>query len=333
MRWPLQMLMSLRRKRAFTLIELLVVIAIIAILIGLLLPAVQKVREAAARSKCSNNLKQYGLALHTFHDTNSRFPPGGAISPDGNWNNQGSWIVYTLPYMEGDNVFRQFGKLGLNGASPIDPLIGTISASYRLPNGRCPSDPDQPTWSVSNYIMSYGPQCKNSGCGYDPFQKYCDPLNNGLGDWGYKASPDAGDTTNPTNIRGIGNRLGAIINMAAVTDGLSNTIAIGECLIGQNDHYSNGSWMRINGAEAAHAGTTVPINYRSDFQGGCGSTALEQQRSARNWNLSWGFKSKHTGGANFLFCDGSVIFLRDSIDMRTYQLLGCRNDGLPVSIN
>src|ERR1700730_18084160 len=109
------------RKRGFTLIELLVVIAIIAILIGLLLPAVQKVREAAARIKCQNNMKQFGLAIHSYNDTNNALPPGGTLGPTGDWgDDRGTWLVYTLPYMEQEGLFKQLGNLKAPaGAKPI----------------------------------------------------------------------------------------------------------------------------------------------------------------------------------------------------------------------
>ena len=115
--------------------------------------------------------------------------------------------------------------------------------------------------------------------------------------------------------------------MASVTDGLSNTIAIGEISVNSHDHFYDGSWSQYNGA-ASHASTIVPINTKSDSQAGC-SAAMT---AARNWNISWGFKSKHTGGANFVFVDGSVHFLQSSINMQLYCDLGCRNDGLTVSI-
>jgi prepilin-type N-terminal cleavage/methylation domain-containing protein/prepilin-type processing-associated H-X9-DG protein len=330
-------------RSGFTLIELLVVIAIIAILIGLLLPAVQKVREAAARMKCQNNLKQFGLALHSYSDTYNRFPQGGAYGAitstnapigDGNWGvNRGTWLVFTLPYMEQNALFQQLGN-GVTGGIETgnlnsNPNYGTLVTQSKINYMRCPSDGTNPkTEMIANYSMSSGPQCKGGGCGFDPNQKFCDPANNGLGNWGYTASPDAGDTTTTRDARGFGTRLGAVIDMPAIKDGLSNTIAVGEIYRDGFDHLSNGSWANLNGG-ACHTSTIIPINYPTTISdGSCNPTTS----TTRNWNLSWGFKSQHTGGANFLFGDGSVRFLPDSIDMKVYNQLGCRNDGQAVTI-
>jgi prepilin-type N-terminal cleavage/methylation domain-containing protein/prepilin-type processing-associated H-X9-DG protein len=329
-----------RSRTAFTLIELLVVIAIIAILIGLLLPAVQKVREAAARMRCQNNLKQFGLALHSYSDTNNRFPQGGAVGGvnsgnapigDGNWGiNRGTWLVFTLPYMEQNALYQQLAN-GVPGGIEVgnlaaNPNYATLRTTARINYFKCPSDASNPkNETYSNYVMSNGPQCANGPCGYDPNQRYCDPAANGLGtNWGYTASNGHASTTDPRQVRGMGGRMGVLIDMPSIKDGLSNTIAIGEHKIDQRDHIYNGSWTDFNGGYA-HASMIVPINTLSDGSDGTCITRLD------NWNVSWGFKSYHTGGANFLFGDGSVRFLPDSIDMRVYCLLGCRNDSQPVT--
>jgi len=350
MRSPLLRLTSaFRRITAFTLIELLVVIAIIAILIGLLLPAVQKVREAAARMKCSNNLKQFGLAIHSYNDTNNELPPGGwvgrnsqgSLNPGGvdgaqDWNNwQGNWLVFTLPYLEQDNLYRNIEKAAggpmmrtpysVNNAMNAGILV---PGTTKLPYLRCPSDGgwDVQT-SVSNYVGSLGPQCAPGPCGVDPFVKYCQPRSqNLLPDYGYDWSPDHGNAWDAPNIRGCFNRLGAEMTLTSITDGLSNTILVGESLPGSHDHLAQNQWWYYNGGNM-ECSTIIPINYLMPDKVNQGSWCQYPLTETYNWSVSWGFKSQHTQGANFLFGDGSVHFINQNVDHRTYQLLGCRNDG------
>jgi len=347
-------------RAAFTLIELLVVIAITAILLGLLLVAVQRVREAANRAKCQNNLKQFGLACQGYHDNRGLFPAGGKlllapprdinIFSDWSAGDKGSWLVYSLPYMDQDVLFQQIQSLSVPNVSSMSLAVDAGILPLKLPCGRCPSDGfeyDNPLFC--NYMASIGPQCSIGPCGYDPFQRYCNGANDGgkppllsppnaypsflnpATVPGYSNSPNHGNTRDSSLARGMFTRFGARIDLASVLDGTSNTVLIGESLPAQNsDMKNNGGWFYWNGGNSV--GTTIiPINYRSDSDEGTEDWCANPDRSIYNWNVSFGFKSRHSGGANFVFVDGSVHFLSQNIDHVTYQYLGCRNDNRPVS--
>ena len=322
-----------RLGRGFTLIELLVVIAIIAILIALLVPAVQKVREAAARVQCLNQLKQLALASIGYADTNqTRLPPGGLCSrapggsPSGDWNDdRGTWIVYTLPFMEQSPLFNQIAAQAGGPPTTTYNSLGKAAGYLNgktLPYIRCPSDDYDRSYHTSSYVASVGSQCAAgaTGAGCDTFQQYC---QTSIG-WGYQTSPDHGNDWNAGGIRGLFNRLGSEIRFpASITDGTSNTILIGESLPGRHDHLmaGQGRWWHFNGG-VAHSTTITPITFLTPEK-----VNLTTCDSQSNWNRSWGFGSRHTGGSNFAFADGSIRFLSQSIDHRSYNLLGCRNDG------
>ncbi len=331
-------------RRGFTLIELLVVIAIIATLIGLLLPAVQKVRESASRAKCQNNLKQLGLACLAYEATHRLLPPGGSNFSD----DQGSLHVHILPYMEQENLYREIRRF---------PNISRALAGGVLPRtfpyARCPSDGDEPdNPRYCNYRGSMGPQC-NAGprdCNGDRFQPWC----NGTSDYpprpldpprlpGYGPSANHGDTLDPADVRGLFARSGARIRVASVTDGMSNTLMIGELLPYLNYSYristTDAGWANSDGGSNP-ASTIVPINYfidpslhgQTQFVNCAVNCPQGPERCIWNWAVSWAVKSNHPGGTNFAFGDGSVRFLSQDIDHATYQYLGCRNDRQAVTV-
>jgi len=325
------------RWRGFTLIELLVVVAIIAILIGLLLPAVQKVREAAARTTCSNNLKQLALACHTAGHANDHLPRN-LVQPHPtdlyqNLHNRGTWLVMVLPYVEQDALYRQITDLGLDGATAAGVL------PRKLPLLRCPTDPTDPGAPVSNYAGCHGPQCWVGPCGYNPNQTHC----NGTGNWPaeptpqtlnppthprYAASPNWGYTTDSAQVRGMFGRFGPPIRLSDATDGTSNTLLLGETLPDQRRGRGTGNWTRA--VVTTLATTIIPVNHMTDYTSPDGCT-VAPERYFENHNVADGFKSRHAGRANFALADGSVRFLRQGIDPRTFQYLGCRDDGQVAS--
>ncbi len=344
-----------RQRPGFTLIELLVVIAIIGILIALLLPAVQKVREAAARIRCQNNLKQLGIACQGYHDAHDSFPPGNK----NNSGDQGSWMFLVLPYMEQDNLYKKvtaiigpnnqtYGQPGWTMELATEPPHDFLP--QKLPYARCPSDDyDLENPHYSNYIGSTGPQCNYGDCRPDPFQKYCNGLDEPLVPTpailypGYGPSMSWGDTSDKALVRGIfargtGTLSGPSIRIADVTDGTTNTLMIGETLPQECEFQRYSDKWGWAGYNTVSQGQTIqPINYPifdpglPNFVADC-SACPDKDHCLMNWHVTWGFKSKHPGGVYFCFVDGSVHFISQDIDHQTYQYLGCRNDGQPVTL-
>ena len=310
------------RSKGFTLIELLVVIAIIAVLIALLLPAVQQAREAARRTQCKNNLKQYGLALANYHDVFLMFPIGGTGGCCATPPNMG-FQPRLLPYFDQAPLFNQINFNAVDASQQV-LADGMKVISHVIPMALCPSDGRSSSTyggaGQTNYDGSLGSQGNvsvNTSC--QPYQQFALKLENN------------GDGLDPNQLSGMGSRDGPSIKIASVTDGTSNVIHMGEILPSCNDHYGGGFWV-TNGIGNFHASTIVPIN---DFTT-CTWCLPSQVRvvgctNPNNWNISWGFRSQHIGGAHFLFVDGSVHFLSENIDHKnTYQRLGDRADGQVV---
>ena len=316
-----------RCRRGFTLIELLVVIAIIAVLIALLLPAVQQAREAARRSQCQNNLKQLGIALHNYHGTHAQFPinsglgVAGQMAYNGGPHRKGTAFVQLLPFIEQMAFFEQ---LDFAAGSVVDQI--TASDQLRtmvIPGLICPSDDTPGVWpstdrAVKSYAVNVGAQAATSNggsCTTYPGNTF------GTGADAHSGYP------NPMNISGVfAGRAAWAARIRDIKDGTSNTFAMGEIRPKCSDHAATLGWYN------SHAGiysTATPLNFPTcvgESPGHDGSSGLDCN-AWNNWATSGGYKSSHTGGVQFLLCDGSVRFISENLDYRTLQRLGDRRDG------
>jgi prepilin-type N-terminal cleavage/methylation domain-containing protein/prepilin-type processing-associated H-X9-DG protein len=350
-----------RNRRGFTLIELLVVIAIIAILIALLVPAVQKVRAAAAKTQCANNIKQLALACHNYHDVNKKLPPAvlmkaGVDATSGSGNFGPNWVVHILPYVDQGTLWTPAVQASLINYMKTGDAGWRAIAGNRLTLMVCPSDstghelpyngtatsPATPIWARGNYGCNAGgihqpnPPAGTNGTGWLSSANGASPVYGSNGTFGGPVP----DGTHGGGVMCI--NWGTNLGVLSTQDGSSNTIMLGE--LRTAGHLSAGDprglWaMGMPGASVISANAcwdcTNPNDTNdnsddveggvNDSVGGMGAwqTCPFQQAQAR---------SKHSGGVNVALCDGSVRFVPDGIRQDLWWYMLARDDAVSFTM-
>jgi prepilin-type N-terminal cleavage/methylation domain-containing protein len=284
------------RRTAFTLIELLVVIAIIAILIGLLVPAVQKVRDAAARTQCQNNLKQQALALHGYSDVLKKFPPAfKSVGVAPGWG----WGTYLLPHLEQGSLHAQLKPDTAVFGNGLNPATATASTQMTMAVYLCPSN-DTPKLNAKR-------------------------LNHGMSNYRAVAGTDVAFP--PTFAEGQ-DKGGVMfqnsqVSFAQISDGSSNTLAFGECVYEAIESPQRWAaiWAGMTGRSADGARVSDVMWW------------VDSVTSKINGSAVQAFSSNHQGGAFFAFCDGTVRFFPDSGNINVLRNLASRSDGVSVSLD
>lgn len=294
--------MSRLRNRShfgFTLVELLVVIAIIGVLIALLLPAVQAAREAARRSQCSNNLKQLGLAMHNFHDTNLGLPAGRASCC---W---GTWVVLVMPYVEEENASDRYVDWGNTAGARYNHSPNTNITRLRYEWMTCPSDDELSPFSNitnHNYAANYG----NTS--------YAQGTVQGVA---FQGAPFGNYNASSGNIR-------KGKNFSTITDGLSNTTLVAEVIQGVGSDLRGFSWWGDASSTTAFLGPNSASPDRIYTAGFCNNLpqrGLPCAVSGGSTPTMFASRSRHPTGVQIALCDGSARFIPETIDLNVWRAM------------
>ena len=339
--------MSCRKSRGFTLVELLVVIAIIGILIGMLLPAVQAVREAARRIQCANNQRQIALAVLDFESAHQTFPAGRngleapqtglhqRLAPDARGGNGTSFLVTILPFIEQQNAFDNChvqeltlwgsgtGDLGGSwdaDSTSVENQQALAVVTTRMAAYVCPSDD-----SEEFAMFLPGGQSNSNTAAISAVEaatgSYAGCAGSHLTGGSYSPSLDG------TEVKYLNNGMlfyANTVDIGAVADGTTNTILVGETVEAEHPTQLN-IWSLNTHGSSTHRMTVTPINFAVGVDPGIAGSFFELNDGSNPRN--GGFGSRHQGGANFGYVDGHVIFINENVDSDIYLLLGSRNDG------